>query len=73
MSPARGLYLARALKILSSLTAGCESTLHEKEPASGYNTVSFVLVVQQYFEEVAFASQSFVKHVMKFWQLKVKL
>ena len=34
MSPARGLYLARAVKIL---TAGCESTLHEKGPASGYN------------------------------------
>ena len=36
MSPARGLYLARAVKILSPLTAGCESTLHEKAPASGY-------------------------------------
>ena len=30
MSPARGLYLARAVKILSPLTAGCDSTLHEK-------------------------------------------
>ena len=40
MSPARGLYLARAVKILSPLTAGCESTLHEKEPASGYKGFS---------------------------------
>ena len=39
MSPARGLYLARAVKILSPLTAGCESTLHGKEPASGYNNI----------------------------------
>ena len=37
MSPARGLYLARAVKIIGPLIAGCESTLHEKEPASGYN------------------------------------
>ena len=37
VSPAHGLYLARAVKILSPLTAGCESTLHEREPASGYN------------------------------------
>ena len=36
MSPARGLYLARAVKISIPLTAGCESTLHEKAPASGY-------------------------------------
>ena len=36
---AHGLYLARAVKILSPLTAGCESTLHEREPASGYNVL----------------------------------
>ena len=41
MSPARGLYLARAVKILSPLTAGCESTLREKEPASGYKLIEF--------------------------------
>ena len=39
MSPARGLYLARAVKIIGPLIAGCESTLHEKEPASGYSRV----------------------------------
>ena len=39
VSPTHGLYLARAVKILSPLTAGCESTLHEKEPASGYNVL----------------------------------
>ena len=37
MLPARGLYLARAVKIFIPLTAGCESALHEKAPASGYN------------------------------------
>ena len=43
VSPAHGLYLARAVKILSPLTAGCESTLHEKEPASGYNWCNVVV------------------------------
>ena len=40
MSPARGLYLARAVKIFIPLTAGCESTLDEKAPASGYNNLT---------------------------------
>ena len=46
MSPARGLYLMRAVKILSPLTAGCESTLHEKGPASGYTVICFFVFVE---------------------------
>ena len=51
MSPARGLYLARAVKIFIPFTAGCESTLHEKAPASGYKDICLELKELHAFED----------------------